>query len=406
MIRKKDVRLCAFFLLSPFLSFPYLIHQSIKNNRLAQTCLCLCLGTISMIMVPPQGDLYRHAITFHQIEELQSLSELGLFITINKKFDFLLYLLEFVVAKLSLQFGIVQFTLISIAYGLFFHLYNIECEQTYLSNQRKKYLFLIILFSVPFIKISIGLRYAFACVLIVYFIIKRDVLHINSPFDFFLLLLAVCFHFAVSLICVMLILRAVLPCLKKSMFIFLIISLFCISTLSSYLILSLPMPEDLASHVQEYTAEGKYADDSYLPARNFFGMMPDLIHTLIVYFFIFLLIRKVSITDETKVLFYLILLFAFTFPLYSINFRMSIVISIIGAFFIYKYKKGICKSIIVLFMLQAFTSSLLPWRTWSTMHWQYLFAPFPLSLRVDYDENWIDKNINNEGGFYVYEKTK
>lgn len=403
MIRKKDVRLILFFILLPFFSSPYLVIQSIKNNKLAQICLCLFLGMISMIMVPPQGDLYRHAEVFYQIKELQSFRELFLFLTLNIKFDFLLYLFEFIIARLSFQFGIIQFSLISIAYGLFFHLYNIECKQNALSKQRKIYLFLIIIFSVPFIKISIGLRYAFACVLMVYFIIKREVLCEKKIYDWFLLLIAICFHFAVSPICAMIALNPILPCFKKSLFILLIITLFCISSLSSYLILSLPIPEDMVSHVQEYTANGKYADDSYLPARNFFGMLPDLIHAAIVYLYIYLIIRNIPITSQTKIMFYLILIFAFTAPLYSVNFRVSMIINIIGALFIYKYKKRMYKCIIILFLFQAFVSTLLPWRTWPTMHLQYLLAPFPLALMVDYDESWIEKNINNEGGFYVYQ---
>lgn len=394
---------CVIYFICPVLSLPLLFKECYNNRRYAYWLFAFFMGICSLLLVPPYDDLYRNYKLYTDWIEGVSWSDFILYVSNNVKFDFVVYLLEWIYQRIGLSFGFIRLTLVFISYLLFFYIYDLFCKyKSILSEDRRLYFWMILLI-MPFLSISTGLRYGIAACLYSYVICMWFIFNKYSWWHNLLLIIGVCAHFSMLMLIMVLLVSYFMPNnMSKTFFLLVFCLLILCSSLFPLLLGYLPISDSLNEYLLSYT-EGRYSDGSYLEGHNIFFWIPYFARYLVVIMFFYVIYKKVPYNKETKIMYVIFFLFAFTVSFHALNKRIDYFFTLLGGLYILKYV-GVRKLFFNLLMLYTIFTILVNWRGYTITRWYYLFSPIPVALTMDYDQKWVDENINHRGERMVYDR--
>lgn len=386
------------FILCPLLPIAEIIKRSIQGKYYAQICFCIFLGLLSVLAWPPRGDVYRHAMTFFQMQGL----DFGAMMTrYFRGGDVILLWLQYFGGKFGLHFEIIRFIFIFTAYWTALKLYTEIITHFNYDTKSTKYIFWIIVLSVPFVTITYGLRYGLSSVLTCYFIIKRYIFNLHNTSDYLFLIVAFFIHFGILWLIALAIIAPLLPNkISKLPLAILFIVLYGISTHAADLIRVLPLDLYGERMINAYTI-GEWATKNY--SHNFIGSIPDYFRTANLWIYIILSFILIPYNNHTKIWFFLILIWSFCSNLYAISGRINIQILIMGGIIIF-YFIGRTKFIISFLSLYCIVIAALNWRSYTISNIEYIITPLPIALFQSYDYQWLRNNIYPDGTLKIYNR--
>lgn len=388
------------FLFSPMLSLFSLFRECYNNKKYAYILISIFFGLCAMLVLPPKGDSYRHALNFFKIQNY-TWYDFQMFLSSQIKFDFLLWLLEFVYAKIGFTFSFVKFTLVFIGYILYLNIYDSLCIHIYKTPKQRCYCFWIILLIIPCMSIAYGLRYGFAASLVAFVVSRWYVLRKYDWWNFVLLIVALFFHFGILMILLLLVAVKFAPnSMTKWMFCLLMGFSMLVSESLNLIVQYIPFSQDLHDYLLTYT-EGEWKDASALSGFNMFFWFPIIAKQYVLQLIIlYYTLRYLPYNRNTKFLFWLFILWTFSSSFFAINQRVGVLIPYVGGVFLLYYI-GIRSMLLKSLLITTIFINVMDWRVYTVNHWYYLFAPVPVSIVTDYDEDWVDKNVTVEGSLYV-----
>lgn len=154
------------FVISPIASLPFILSGIFKKQHSYLVLLSLFMA-LCAILSPPFADLYVHSMGFKSYQN----STYNVFGEIFSKQDYVLYLLEYVFAKIGLHFEFIRGLFVFICYQVTFKLYTTLFEyvpRLSSDKQLRILLFLVFFLTVPFIWITNGLRSATSSYILIY----------------------------------------------------------------------------------------------------------------------------------------------------------------------------------------------------------------------------------------------
>lgn len=391
------------FIICPIFSLPLLFYEGCKNKRYAYWLFAFFMGICSLLLVPPYDDLFRNFKIYTDWIEGASWNDFLLYLSYNVKFDFLVYLLEWICQSFGLSFGSVRLILVFISYFLFFYVFDSFCKEQYASMKDRYRCFWMILLIMPFLSISTGLRYGTAACIFSYVFCMWFIFNKYCWWHYLFLIVGVCTHFSMLILVLALFVSFFMPNnMRKSIFFLIFFVLIIGSNLFSLLIELLPISDSLNDYLLDYT-EGRYSDGSYLEGHNIFFWIPYVARYLVVLMFFCVICKEVPYNKETKILYVIFLLFALTLPYHALNKRIDYFFTLLGGLYILKYV-GTRKLFLNLLMLYTVFTILISWRGYTITRWYGLFAPVPIAISMDYDQKWVNENINYRGERIVYDR--
>lgn len=204
----------------PLFAFPFLFVEIYNKRKYAMFALSFLMGLLAM-QVMPVADLYRHTLVYYELKEA-SLSEFFDFLIWHV--DYVFYIILYVAGRLEIDFSIVRLLWVSVAYGIYFYIFNdVVSRKSSLSRKHYMLVFLFFYFFIPLVDLAAGMRFYFANTLMVLafyelYIKKRKV-------AYFIMFISCMIHFAMLPLVLILILFNNIALSQFKMFI-LILSLF------------------------------------------------------------------------------------------------------------------------------------------------------------------------------------
>lgn len=395
---------CCVFLICPLFSLPFILNAIYRRQKLAFTLLALFMGLCAMILIPPRGDLYRLAESFYEIRDMSWINYKDS-VQENVKMDFLMSLMMYVYAHLGLHFGWIRFTLVVISYLIFFDIFRYVSRD--ISDEDSCFyfkLFGLVCLLVPFWWLAVGMRFMFAVVIVLWVYYKVYLRESKSMWVYLILPFAFYFHFAVLPIIGLLIIGKIIPLWsRKSIYIILSLIIFLFSGIFLNQIVSwLPINISLKEYLMNYTS-GIFASADYLEGMTFFYWLPDYIANGVIFVVIYYLCFKLPINKATRCMYIFLLFIALVSFSFSMITRYCAAYLLFGALTIICYCKKInfllC-ALLFLFLINLYANR----RDYLINQWEYLFTPVPCAVTVDYDSQWMMKNVDEEGAPYAFYK--
>lgn len=394
--RYSDWSILIIFLISPPLVIIEIFNRSIKNDRICQFCLAVFIGLISVLAWPPRADVYRHAMTFY---EIQGMPIEKIIYYYYRGGDIILLLLQVIFGKLGLNFEMIRFIFVFFPYILFFNLYNIIVDSSKIKPNKKAYLFFIVLLSVPLMSINYALRYGLSMTILAYCILKEYITGVTNVKDYILFVISLLIHIGSAwLIATILISKIVPNRLNKLVFVGFYLVAYLIANHADMILRSLPLGFYGDRLINFYLAT---EDIREKVERNFIGLLPTIINYFFYYAYLSLVTFIIPYNKRTKIIFLLFIICAFTSGLPTLSGRINCIIPIIGGLFAYYYinwKKILCYLLIFTSCIPILTN----WRSYLVSHVEYIFTPVPIALSQSYSYHWLRNNLTEEGTLMIY----
>lgn len=387
--------------INPALSSLWSIKGCLENRRGAYCIVALFAGIIGLLLFPPIGDQYRHALEYYNLKGYP-LSDYLLISFATGKIDFALSLLKYYFGILDLPYGYIRTFLVVISSLLFLDLYD---RLSYNRFKEKKYILLGIFLIYPLAAICSGMRFGFGICLLAYVFCNRIYIGRKRAIDYLLIALAICFHTGCIIFIIIFLLSKIYPKhINKSSYITLALSTLFVSTSLCALLVYLPLPYPLNEYVSEYLY-GKYTNSGYVTenlnfigrAKTYFMLYAPL--GIVVYY------NLKSYHSGTMSSFYNLLVLAWiaTLPLFSLNGRILSFTMIMGGLNLIHFAKSEdLKRVFLIWTFIIVFGIILNWRMIPYLRIIDLFLPLPICLNSDYDETWILNNVNEDGIFKPY----
>lgn len=395
---------CAIFIFCPLLSLPWIINGCYNNKKKYYLLASFFMGICGLILYLPINDQYRYATEFYNLKGQPWITYyiLG---AANGKIDFIVNGLMYLANSLNLPFGFIRAFLTSICSYLFLLLYDYSCNcQNNISNKQRKLFLWLIFLLFPITNICGGLRYPTGVCFAIYVFVKRDIFDKKIWTDYLLLILSILTHTGIIIAIALYFISFIMPTkLAKSNYVIILITCLVLSS-SFYLIIQyLPLPSELAEYAQKYT-EGKFANPEYLTSGlNIVGLIQIFLmfYGNITAVIIPILIRYKYI-PHTKFLYLLLLFYALTLNMFSLNSRVGIFITIFGGFAIICFWKSKIKTVMACLLSVAIILQVIGWRKFNYLKYEYFLMPIVYLSGADHDEKWIEDNVNEEGTIKDY----
>lgn len=392
-IENHNIAIFVIFILCPILTLPYIISKSYNRDRFSQFLLSVFLGFISICFVPPRADLYRWYLRFFDIQRYDFD-----YIIDNLRFDFILPFTQYFVSHLGLDFEIIRVTVIAWPFYLFFSLYNKLSAQ---SSVNKNLLFISVICSVPFMAITLGIRYGLATTLLTYLIFKKYLINDKiSIWDQSLLIVAPCLHFSTIWISLLYLICPLIPNrFNKLIYIGLLVFTYCSSFFFDSFLNYLVFDEQSSQLVSHYGSQGVFGVRYNF--HNFIGSIPEYISIITPYIYLIIFLLRVPYNKSTKIIFAIWLVWAFTNQLYGINGRMNILIIEVLTMYLLIYSR-MPKLITTIIVFGALMTAIINWRAYTISNSWLILFPAPVILSYGYDAEWISTNVNPFGSLKIY----
>lgn len=390
------------FFISPILSLPWIIRGCYLNKRPYYIIASLFAGLCGMLLFPPIGDQYQHALTFYSLQGYDW-NDYMVKTLLQGRIEVVLNSVMFLFNKIGLPFGYIRLLFSSIICYLFLLLYdsysNIEKSQ-----KAKKLIFLTLFLLYPIAGLCSGMRYVFAICLVSYVFGKWQLFHKHSWIDLILIIIAFFTHIGCSIPISIYILSNCLPNrINRGIYILILIISFILSNSAFKILDYIPLSSELNDYVSEY-ATGKYTSSEYVSqGLNFLGqfkMYVSVYGSILV--IIYIVLYRYIYNHSTKYLYVLIIGCALTSSMFSVNGRIISVAVLWGGLTILRYythyRKVLCLSLLSIFLF----INILNWRQTLSTKYIYLFSPYIVAMNSDYDLNWIQTNVNEDGILRAY----
>lgn len=382
------------FFICPILSFPLLLYYSSLRRRWAYTLLAIFMGLCAMLW-PPTGDLYRHNMMYFDFVEMDKSQFLDF---IKIRFDFLLYTISFLFAKLGVPFEFIRFFFIFTTYKLTFRVYEDYSWQSAESNNTKKIVFYIFYFSVLFFTTVQGLRFGFATSLLAFG--AYQYLAKNRRIGLLYVFASCITHFSVIPVAMVLfIVKLGLKITKIWIVTLSILCLLCFNASVFQLIIDI-LPINATTHAVLSAYVTGYWGGEFLEDHSLKYQISKYLGHIMMYPLLYLTFKNTSHQPYSQfgkiLIVFVCACFAISDTLY---FRIAILFIPIGLYLSF-CKKSSRHSILLLLICSfiSFTSQIYSFRRELTLSREYkLFYPAPLVFNTSFSEEWVNQNIYEDG---------
>lgn len=377
-------------LISPLLSFPFIVYDIYKQRKAAIYMFALFLGIIAFL-TPPVGDLYRHTQDYFALENIS----FDRFIQ-SLKDDMLVQIFAYFLATNGVEYPWARLVYLTIEVSILGYVFN-DLVNDEMDKSKRFSLFVTFICGFNFVVAVLGVRHGFAMCLFLmgyYLLYYKEEKMVSLMF----FLLAIFTHFFfIPLSAVALLLYYFPFYLSKTKFVFLaLIAITSGMMISSFFILR--YWDAKASYL-----EGVWGTD-YLSTVSFKGMIYYYAKRCwIIPLFIFFLWNKENSLQKTLIYIFA-LAFLATSGLATISGRIMDVISFLLMFYYLQYYKECSIKLaryIWLGSLLYFGSNFYTHRDIiiipSNNHYSEIWKPLPLVLQNDYSKEWIYTHINKDG---------
>lgn len=385
-------------LISPILCIPFAFYGMIKVRKWGFSIWAVFMGLLG-ILYPPTGDIYRYYVDFKTISNV-SWDNFIFFLTFRN--DYLLFLIEYILSRLNLNFEIYKFLYNFISYYLLGNLFIdiVNCHNKKLSpNEKILFLFTIITFSIS----SFLFRFDFSKILFIYGSYK--IIYSSNNYGWLYVFVACLNHLSIVILAFFLLLA------KYKLFSFsrqtiIIICLICMTidpSLATSILKFLPV--SIINHYAIYL-DGYWAGD-FLNDHSLLFRLQRFISIGITYIAILIYIaiyNKRNLKKENLVN-GMILITTLSSPFITIFYRFSSVLFLVIKFYFLRYYNYSRKSYYCLIVLFALTMTSNFMGLWSIRRQieisklEQIVFPAPYIICFSYSDSWVSNNVFDNGDF-------
>ena len=271
-------------------------------------------------------DLYRHTMDYYYFKN-QDFNE---FISANR-LDFTLYICSFILGKCGIPFEFLRFIFVLTSYLISFYIYeNITHLLNIVNNKERFRLFLCFLFIVPFIAVSLGLRFGFASSIMLLAIYEFYIKN-NKIKSFILICFSIFSHFSMLAFALLIPISHRIKLNFRPMTILIFSTSLSVVAFSLFsMIVEIIPNEYLLNKISFYTGDGIYGGTNAITTntwQNLFRFMSRFIKPIIIYFTILFICKNTTLRNYLVcTLFFICLLY----PNISPMLRYSLFVSEIG----------------------------------------------------------------------------
>lgn len=370
----------------------------IRGKQWGFTIWAVFMGLLG-ILFPPTGDIYRYYLAYRTISDV-SWSNFIFYLSFRN--DYLLFTLEFLLAKLGFQFDYYKFIYNFITYFILGKLY-ISIIKVHGDRMTKKlkcfFLFTILTFSIS----AYLFRFDFSKILFIYggYIIFFE----NKERGWWCIVIACLNHLSMVLLAVILI-CARLRLFSFSKFGLIILSGICIlldANIASRLLSFMPI--SVIDHYSIYL-DGYWAGE-FLKDHSFLFKLQRYFTIGITYvgLIIYILIYKNRHIKEENFVNGLFVITSLSVPFVTIFYRFSTILFLaIKLYFLrtYNFTRKSYNCLCLLLVLTIFSNMMGVWssrRQLGISEIEKIILPMPYILSFSYTESWISNNVFENGDF-------
>ena len=354
------------------------------------------MGLCAMLW-PPTGDLYRHNMTYFDFHEM-SVDQFLDFMEL--RFDFVLYVVSFSFAQISIPFEFIKFLFVFIAYKLTFCVFeDCLCRNPHIGRLNAVGCF-IVFFSVQFFTIVQGLRFGFAASLLAFgsyqYLVRRKRLG--------MLYIAVSCITHFSVIPVVLVLFIARLGIKiKSLWI-VVLSVVCLLCLNPRVLQSIIdiLPINAVAYAALSGYVTGYWGGEFLEDHSVQYQIAKYLGHLMMYPLLYFTIRNGSGQPFSQFAKLLIVIVCACFAISdTLYFRIAILFIPVGVFLFFIGSRGYLSLKVYLLLLcgcLSFVSQIYAFRREAAISREYmLFYPVPFGFSTTFSEQWIDQHVYDNG---------
>lgn len=398
------------FILFPLYSLPIVWLGILRRKGMSIFLLCIFMGLFAYLF-PPIGDIYRYKLLYYQYQYL-TFEDFCLW-ELSFKFDFVFYILIWVFAKLGLPYELLNFVFAFTAYRVVFKMFNYLTQWNQNLHDHKNYVYALIIF--------------FCCINPFLFLYRFGVALIFFLYGFYLLyckgnkigvvylLLSILTHISYLILVLFVIISYVWHLKRRDRFWiglgigFLIIGLPTTGILL-WLLSCLPLSELITVKLDEYIS-GYWAGD-FLKDNSFLFYLSRVFSFVMFYPFIYHFFKTFAV--PCRIASFLLLLFLFICLLqesFVMNERYAKIFIVVYLVYLLK-NANVCfarKYLTQLLLMGAiFMFSMNCYSYWRAFfignEYKLLFTPAPALFSNTYSEEWLVKNIDEEGAMIKYKE--
>lgn len=394
-MNKKDLLLLFLFLISPLLSFPFILVGMYERRKASFVYFSLFMGLFSFLTYPA-SDLFRHFENYYYYKNLP----FSYFIS-TLPGDIFTQLLSYSSANLGIPYEFNRLFTMTIFFILIFFVFNQIINRTTVSyNKREIFIrLLILLFTVSYFTALIGVRSGFASSFFLigsYYWLDRKKMKIA----FIFLLLASTIHYSMAIFIIgILVLSRIQQhkwILLIYMSLFVILSAFLIQQLENYLLLF-----DLNAQAT-YLGDGIWGTGG-IENKSFRGLVFNWLIRISIVPFLILWYKNISNANPwSRCLTAIILLYVLFFNFGTISSRIFLILGATLGLYVtwlenFKMKKNRYINIFLLFSALLFSTELYARRDFIRVsEYRRLALPIPYILTQHYEINSVYRNLDHE----------
>lgn len=395
------------FLLYPILSVPFFIIGILNKQRWAFILCALFLGLLA-ILYPPAGDLYRYAEDFNLYKNCDWNSFI---ILLALKFDYVLPFLSYCLGKLGATPELTRFIFAFLSYYLLFDLFFLILKKNPVLNEKKIYLYALIIL-IPLTFWTFLFRYFFAAAFLLNGTYRWILFNEKKGLLFIIISAFIHISYLPFIIICLVAKSQLLKFHYITVSILYILSFVCDTTLLGTQILSLlPFSDSMIAHIYEYI-DGSQSE-SITEQYSLLQMIILYISNIISFytFYIFIKTYKFNYNKSMNMIncMLLVLLITASFP--TMFTRFTILTSLfINASILISYDTKIYptirKHIKFFYYATIFLLIVSCWQRRFFLTYSYEYKIFTSSfynlISFSYPDEWVKRNIDEEGNFYKW----
>lgn len=395
--------LCILFVIYPLGALPFILEKISWKRRYAYTLFSLFMG-ICAVLYAPSGDLYRHTKVYFLCQDWGWKEFAGMILL---KMDIFLLYLTYVCAKLGIHFEIVRFLFVFVSYECAFWIFRDVVKQNKVLQENRYYYilgFLLFFMSVIFFTITQGLRYGLGVYIMGVGLYKLFQKRRKGGWIWVCMAGLIHFSFWALLIPVVLFRLRVVRLNKWVVLIITLVLILFSNEFLQVLISLLPLSEFIKQHLLQYVT-GYWAEDFYQD-HSFLFRISRILSYWAIYPLLFFFLVSYRKTDSLyrNFLLFMILVLGISAPFGDIFPRFSyLLILLFLADLFLRFRPVLSKirilNVIFCFVMLSFLANIYSSKRQLGISREYklLYSSFPVLLWNTYSEDWINKNISEDG---------
>lgn len=384
-------------LISPILCIPFAFYGMIKVRKWGFSIWAIFMGLLG-ILYPPTGDIYRYYVDFKTISNV-SWDNFIFFLTFRN--DYLLFFIEYLLAKCHLNFDLYKFLYNFISYYILGKLFiDVVDSHEKLTPAIK----ILILFTIIPFSFSVFLfRFDFSKLLFVYG--SYNIIYNNKRRAWIIILVSYLNHLSIIILAIILLFTKI-RLFSFSKHLLIVLCIICMTidaSIASSILRFLPI--SIVNHYAVYL-DGYWAGD-FLNDHSLLFKIQRFISVGITYIAILIYIiiyNKRNLKNENLVN-GIILITTLSSPFITIFYRFSSVLFLVIKFYFFKYYNYSKKSYYCLVVLFALTMTSNLMGLWSIRRQieiselDKIILPAPYIICFSYSDSWVSNNVFDNGDF-------